>query len=33
VADVAPTLLALPDDGRLTAAKIVGETAGKSRFR
>jgi transposase len=33
VADVAPTLLALPGCGPLTAAKIVGETAGMTRFR
>lgn len=31
-ASLAPTLLALPGCGRLTAAKIVGETAGMSRF-
>ncbi len=30
---VAPTLLALPGCGVLSAAKIVGETAGASRFR
>jgi transposase len=33
VADVAPALLALPGCGPLTAAKIVGETAGMTRFR
>jgi transposase len=33
VADVAPTLLALPGCGPLTAAKLVGETAGIGRFR
>jgi len=33
VAKVAPTLLALPGCGPLTAAKIVGETAGMTRFR
>ena len=33
VADVAPTLLALPGCGSLTAAKLVGETAGVGRFR
>jgi len=32
-ASLAPTLLALPGCGRLTAAKIVGETAGMTRFR
>jgi len=32
-ADVAPTLLAMPGCGALTAAKIVGETAGVIRFR
>ena len=30
---VAPTLLAMPGVGPLTAAKIVGETAGVTRFR
>lgn len=30
---VAPTLLAMPGVGALTAAKIVGESAGVSRFR
>jgi transposase len=30
---LAPTLLALPGCGELTAAKIVGETAGVTRFR
>jgi transposase len=33
VAVLAPTLLALPGCGPLTAAKIVGETAGMTRFR
>jgi transposase len=33
VGDVAPTLLALPGCGPLTAAKLVGETAGVGRFR
>jgi transposase len=33
VSDVAPTLLALPGCGALSAAKIVGETAGASRFK
>ena len=33
VAALAPTLLALPGCGPLTAAKIVGETAGMTRFR
>lgn len=33
VAALAPTLLALPGCGPLTAAKIVGETAGVGRFR
>ncbi len=33
VADVAPTLLAMPGCGALSAAKIVGETAGVARFR
>jgi transposase len=33
VAGVAPTLLALPGCGTLTAAKLVGETAGIGRFR
>jgi transposase len=32
-AEVAPTLLAMPGCGPLTAAKIVGEAAGVSRFR
>ncbi|MBV8714127.1 MAG: transposase [Chloroflexi bacterium] len=31
--DMAPTLLALPGCGELSAAKIVGEVAGISRFR
>ncbi len=30
---LAPTLLALPGCGELSAAKIVGETAGVGRFR
>lgn len=33
VRDVAPSLLALPGCGALSAAKIVGETAGASRFK
>lgn len=33
VAEVAPSLLALPGCGALTAAKLVGETAGVDRFR
>lgn len=33
VRDVAPTLLAMPGCGPLTAAKIVGETAGVARFK
>lgn len=33
VTGLAPTLLALPGCGPLTAAKIVGETAGMTRFR
>jgi len=33
VADLAPSLLALPGCGPLTAAKLVGETAGIERFR
>jgi transposase len=33
VAALAPTLLTLPGCGPLTAAKIVGETAGMTRFR
>ena len=33
VREVAPTLLALPGCGELTAAKIIGETATVSRFR
>lgn len=33
VRQVAPTLLALPGCGELTAAKLVAETAGVSRFR
>lgn len=33
VRDLAPTLLALPGCGSLTAAKIVGESAGMTRFR
>ena len=32
-AELAPTLLALPGCGALTAAKLVGETAGVGRFR
>lgn len=32
VADIAPTLLALPGCGPLTAAKLVGEVAGIERF-
>ena len=32
VADAAPTLLAMPGVGALTAAKIVGEAAGVARF-
>lgn len=32
-AELAPSLLALPGCGALTAAKIVGETAGMTRFR
>lgn len=32
IADTAPTLLAMPGVGPLTAAKIVGEAAGVSRF-
>src|SRR5919202_1835463 len=33
VRDLAPTLLALPGCGALSAAKIVGEVAGAARFR
>jgi hypothetical protein len=33
VRDVAPALLALPGCGELTAAKLVGEAAGVSRFK
>jgi transposase len=33
VAQAAPTLLAMPGVGALTAAKLVGETAGVSRFK
>jgi transposase len=33
VGEVAPSLLALPGCGALTAAKLVGETAGVDRFR
>ena len=33
VREAAPTLLAMPGVGALTAAKIVGETAGVSRFK
>ncbi len=33
VADAAPTLLAMPGVGALTAAKIVGESAGIARFK
>lgn len=33
VADAAPTLLAMPGVGSLTAAKLVGETAGIARFK
>jgi transposase len=33
VAELAPTLLALPGCGALTAAKLLGETAGIGRFR
>lgn len=33
MADIAPTLLALPGCGPLTAAKLVGEVAGIDRFR
>jgi transposase len=33
VTDTAPTLLAMPGVGVLTAAKLVGETAGVSRFK
>jgi transposase len=33
VAPLAPTLLALPGCGSLTAAKLIGETAGVGRFR
>ncbi|HEY8870240.1 MAG TPA: IS110 family transposase [Candidatus Limnocylindrales bacterium] len=32
-AAIAPTLLALPECGHLTAAKLVGETSGIGRFR
>ncbi len=33
VTDAAPTLLAMPGVGALTAAKLVGETAGVARFK
>jgi transposase len=33
VSEIAPTLLGLPGCGPLTAAKLVGETAGVGRFR
>lgn len=33
VRDIAPTLLALPGCGELTAAKLVGESAGVTRFK
>jgi transposase len=33
IRDLAPSLLALPGCGALTAAKLVGETAGVDRFR
>ncbi|ART73351.1 IS110 family transposase [Mycobacterium dioxanotrophicus] len=33
VRDVAPVLLAMPGCGELTAAKIIGETAGVTRFK
>ncbi len=33
VAAMAPTLLAIPGCGALTAAKILGETAGVDRFK
>lgn len=33
IADLAPSLLALSGCGRLTAAKLIGETAGIGRFR
>ena len=33
VGEVAPTLLAMPGVGSLTAAKIVGEAAGVARFK
>ncbi len=33
VTQVAPTLLAMPGVGALTAAKLVGETAGVARFK
>jgi len=33
VADLAPSLLALPGCGALSAAKLIGETAGIGRFR
>lgn len=33
VADAAPTLLAMPGVGALTAAKLVGEAAGVTRFK
>lgn len=33
VRDVAPALLAMPGCGELTAAKLVGETAGVTRFK
>ncbi|MGW8538487.1 transposase [Rhodococcus qingshengii] len=33
VADMAPSLIAIPGCGAATAAKILGETAGVDRFR
>lgn len=33
VRDVAPVLLALPGCGELTAAKLVGEAGGVTRFK
>jgi transposase len=33
VAQIAPVLLAMPGCGELTAAKLIGETAGVSRFK
>lgn len=33
VADMAPSLIAIPGCGAITAAKILGETAGVDRFR